>query len=65
MLDNFLYGQVSLLDCCSNRRFEVVLDDCKDEDTVRKLVKGADVILQLTAYSEAHFPCAQVNSPHI
>ena len=44
-----MYGQVSLLDCCSNKRFEVVRGDCRDEDTVRELVKDADVILPLAA----------------
>ena len=46
ILDNFMYGQVSLFDGCSNERIEVLRGYCRDEDTVRKLAKDADLILR-------------------
>ena len=31
VLDNFLFGQNSLLDCCPSEKFSVVRGDCRDE----------------------------------
>jgi nucleoside-diphosphate-sugar epimerase len=49
VLDNFMFGQASLADCCSFDYFEVVRGDCRDERTVRDLLKNADVIIPLAA----------------
>jgi nucleoside-diphosphate-sugar epimerase len=49
VLDNFLFGQASLLDCCHREGFEVVRGDCRDERIVAPLVKEADVIIPLAA----------------
>lgn len=49
VLDNFMYQQNSLLECCANERFSVIRADCRDESTVRQVVKNADVILPLAA----------------
>jgi nucleoside-diphosphate-sugar epimerase len=49
VLDNFYFGQSSLLDCCQYDRFQVVRGDCRDEATVKRLVAKADVIIPLAA----------------
>jgi nucleoside-diphosphate-sugar epimerase len=49
VLDNFLFGQVSLLDCCADERFRIVRGDCRDESIVRPLVAKADAIIPLAA----------------
>ena len=49
VLDNFLFGQAPLLDCCLDPHFHVVRGDCRDRATVEKLVKDADVIIPLAA----------------
>ena len=49
VLDNFLFGQASLLDCCADERFRIVRGDCRDEALVKPLVAKADVIIPLAA----------------
>lgn len=49
VVDNFLYGQTSLLDCCAFSNFRVVRGDCRDERTMAPLVREVDVIIPLAA----------------
>lgn len=49
VLDNFRYGQASLLECCANPNFEVVRGDCRDKEKVEKALRGADWIFPLAA----------------
>ncbi len=49
VLDNFMYSQSPLLDCCANEFFSVVRGDARDEDTLRPLLKDADYIIPLAA----------------
>jgi len=49
VLDNFLFGQAPLLECCHREGFEIVRGDCRDERVVAPLVKEADVIIPLAA----------------
>jgi len=49
VLDNFMYGQNSLLDCCHDRKFTVVRADCRDRRVLEPLVNSADVIIPLAA----------------
>jgi nucleoside-diphosphate-sugar epimerase len=49
VVDNFMYKQNSLLDCCSDDHFHVVRGDCRDESLMRKLMKEADTIIPLAA----------------
>jgi len=41
-LDNFMYKQSSLLDCCFDERLTIVRDDARDKGLVSGLVKKAD-----------------------
>lgn len=49
VLDNFLFRQNSLADCCAFEKFHVVRGDCRDETTLNPLVAKADVIIPLAA----------------
>jgi nucleoside-diphosphate-sugar epimerase len=48
-LDNFLYRQNSLLDCCASDAFRVVRGDCRDERVLADVLRDADVIIPLAA----------------
>ncbi len=49
VLDNFLFRQNSLLDCCAYETFRVVRGDCRDERVVTDLLREADIIIPLAA----------------
>jgi nucleoside-diphosphate-sugar epimerase len=49
VVDNFLFRQNSLADCCHYGSFQVVRGDCRDEALMKQLVAGADVIIPLAA----------------
>ncbi len=46
-VDNFIYQQTSLLDCCSFPTFSIVRGDVRDERVMKPLVAKADVIIPL------------------
>ncbi|MCF7838894.1 MAG: NAD(P)-dependent oxidoreductase [Candidatus Marinimicrobia bacterium] len=58
VLDNFRYGQASLLDCCQAENLAIVRGDVRDESLVRRLAAAADVILPLACLVGAPL-CAQ------
>jgi nucleoside-diphosphate-sugar epimerase len=49
VVDNFMYGQDSLAAVCSRPEFSVVRGDVRSIETMRPLVKDADVIIPLAA----------------
>jgi nucleoside-diphosphate-sugar epimerase len=49
VLDNFYFGQNSLLDCCQYEKFQVVRGDSRDEALMKSLVPKADLIIPLAA----------------
>ena len=49
VLDNFMFAQNSLLECCVYENFDVVRGDARDEDVLKPLVKKADYIIPLAA----------------
>lgn len=49
VLDSFIFGQNSLLDCCINENFNVVRGDARDENSLKLLLKDADYIFPLAA----------------
>ena len=49
VLDNFLFRQNSLADCCQYDTFNIVRGDCRDADNIKPLLKDADVIIPLAA----------------
>ncbi|HEY6205521.1 MAG TPA: NAD(P)-dependent oxidoreductase [Chthoniobacterales bacterium] len=53
VLDNFLYRQPSLLDCCFEKRLTVIRGDARDRDLVGKLAAKADAVLPLACLTGA------------
>ncbi|MDQ6732840.1 MAG: NAD-dependent epimerase/dehydratase family protein, partial [Nitrospirota bacterium] len=49
VLDNFLYRQNSLLDCCAHDNFQVVRGDCRDEAVMKDLLRTPDIVIPLAA----------------
>lgn len=49
VLDNFRYGQASLLDVCADPRLRIVRGDAREESVLAPLVREADVLLPLAA----------------
>lgn len=49
VLDNFLFRQCTLADCCHLDSFHIVRGDCRDEALMKTLVARADAIIPLAA----------------
>jgi nucleoside-diphosphate-sugar epimerase len=49
VVDNFMFRQNSLMDCCQYENFSIVRGDCRDETVVKPLVAKADVVIPLAA----------------
>jgi nucleoside-diphosphate-sugar epimerase len=49
VVDNFLYRQNSLVDCCGRENFEVVPGDCRDPRIMKDLIRDVDVLIPLAA----------------
>lgn len=49
VLDNFMFGQNSLLECCAYENFDVVRGDARDEDILKPLLRKVDYIIPLAA----------------
>ncbi len=58
VIDNFMYSQSSLLDCCPNKNFTVVRGDARDKSLLAEHVKSADAIFPLACLTGAPL-CAQ------
>lgn len=53
VIDNFMYGQTSLLDCCNSDLFEIINGDIRDESLMKEIVKGKDIIIPLACLTGA------------
>jgi nucleoside-diphosphate-sugar epimerase len=53
VLDNFMYKQTSLLDCCYQENFTIVNGDARDVELVKDLLKTPDAILPLACLTGA------------
>ncbi len=53
VIDNFMYGQTSLLDCCFHEKLNVVRGDVRNESLMRQLLAHHDVILPLACITGA------------
>jgi len=52
-VDNFMYRQTSLLECCGNPDFEIVRGDVRDGELMAGCLKKADAILPLACLTGA------------
>src|SRR3989338_2025159 len=46
-LDNFMYGQTSLLDCCHDENLTIVRGDARNKKLMRDLIDRVDFIIPL------------------
>lgn len=46
-VDNFMYGQTSLLDCCFDANLRIIRGDARDQRLMKDLVGQADVMIPL------------------
>lgn len=53
VIDNFMYGQASLLDCCRSPNLTVVRGDVRDGQLLGRLVAEADAVLPLACLTGA------------
>jgi nucleoside-diphosphate-sugar epimerase len=53
VLDNLMYKQASLLDCCIDSKLTLVRGDVRDERLLAELVKKADAVLPLACLTGA------------
>ena len=49
VLDNFMFGQSSLSECCGYDGFQVIRGDCRDESLVREQLSKVDIVIPLAA----------------
>jgi nucleoside-diphosphate-sugar epimerase len=52
-IDNFMYNQTSLLDCCFHEKLTVIRGDARDKELISKYLKNVDVILPLACLTGA------------
>ena len=52
-VDNFLYNQSSLLDCCYDDKLTVIRGDARDKTLISKCIKDAEVIIPLACLTGA------------
>ena len=53
VIDNFLFGQQSLLDCCNNENLEIIRGDVRDQNLLLREINKADCILPLACLTGA------------
>jgi len=53
VIDNFIYNQVSLLDCCYREQLNIVRGDARDKSLLSQHLKQADAILPLACLTGA------------
>lgn len=46
-IDNFMYNQSSLLDCCHHKSLKIIRGDVRDKNLIAKYIKGVDFIIPL------------------
>lgn len=47
VIDNFMYSQASLLDCCHNPKLKIIRGDARDKNLIAAHLKDADFIIPL------------------
>src|SRR3990172_4293842 len=52
-VDNFMYNQSALLDCCYDDKLTIVRGDARDKNVISKCLKDADVIIPLACFTGA------------
>lgn len=53
VIDNFMYNQSSLLDCCHNKKLTIIRGNAQDKQIILKCLKNADAIFPLACLTGA------------
>lgn len=53
IVDNFMYNQSSLLDCCHNEKLTIIRGDARDKDLISRCLQKADAIFPLACLTGA------------
>ncbi len=53
VLDNFMYSQTSLLDCCHDSKLSIVRGDAREKSVLKSYVESADVLIPLACLTGA------------
>lgn len=53
VIDNFMYNQTPLLDCCHDEKLTVIRGDVRDKELISKCLKKADAIFPLACLTGA------------
>ncbi len=53
VVDNFMYNQQTLLDCCNNKKLTVIRGDVRDKSLISKCMENVDAIFPLACLTGA------------
>lgn len=53
VIDNFMYNQTSLLDCCNDQKLTVIRGDVRDRNLISKCIQNVDAIFPLACLTGA------------
>jgi nucleoside-diphosphate-sugar epimerase len=53
VIDNFIYNQTSLLDCCHDKKLKIIRGDARDKRLISKHIVGSDIIIPLACITGA------------
>lgn len=53
VIDNFIYNQTSLLNCCNNKNLTVIRKDVRDKNIISDQLKKVDIIIPLACITGA------------
>ncbi|MBU2044115.1 MAG: NAD(P)-dependent oxidoreductase [Candidatus Omnitrophica bacterium] len=53
VVDNFMYNQSSLLDCCNHKKLTIIRGDARDKSIISESMKGVEAIIPLACLTGA------------
>ncbi|MCK4797979.1 MAG: SDR family oxidoreductase, partial [Spirochaetes bacterium] len=53
VVDNLMYNQTSLLDCCNDNKLTIIRGDARDKGLISKYIENVDAIFPLACYTGA------------
>jgi len=53
VVDNFMYNQTPLLDCCNNPKLKIIRGDARDKGLISRLIQNVDAIFPLACLTGA------------
>ena len=53
VIDNFLFGQQSLLECCNNKNLKILRDDVRNQNLLQDEISKSDCIIPLACLTGA------------